>query len=159
MDSLTNIGKTTIVAGVAGAIFLGYCIYFDHKRRSAKDFKKKLHDKRQEREKRSVKKNKNKMPDLNDHEAVQRYFLHEIQMGEALISQGDISNGVEHLANAVIVCGQPTQLLQVLQQTLPAEVFTMLIHRMREFQNEVVTQTTATTPGLKLAESTNDDLE
>ena len=41
-----------------------------------------------------------------DHEAVQRYFLHEIQMGEALISQGDITNGVEHLANAVIVCGE-----------------------------------------------------
>lgn len=75
MDSLTNIGKSTIVAGVAGALFLGYCIYFDHKRRSAKDFKKKLHEKRQEREKRSVKKNKNKMPDLTDHEAVQRYFV------------------------------------------------------------------------------------
>lgn len=74
----------------------------------------------------------------------------------ALISQGDITNGVEHLANAVIVCGQPTQLLQVLQQTLPSEVFTLLIHRMREFQSEV----TQTVPqGLKLAESTNDDLE
>lgn len=34
-------------------------------------------------------------------------------MGEALISSGDIENGVEHLANAVIVCGQPAQLLQV----------------------------------------------
>ncbi|KAG5676092.1 hypothetical protein PVAND_005946 [Polypedilum vanderplanki] len=158
MDSLTNIGKTTKIAvGVASALFLGYCFYFDHKRRSAKDFKKKLHEKRQERESRKVKKNKTKMPDLTDHEAVQRYFLHEIQMGEALISQGDISNGVEHLANAVIVCGQPTQLLQVLQQTLPAEVFTMLIHRMREFQSEVVTQSAST--GLKLAESTNDDLE
>jgi import receptor subunit TOM20 len=104
-----------------------------------------------------VKKSKNKMPDLTDHEAVQRYFLHEIQMGEALIAQGDISNGVEHLANAVIVCGQPTQLLQVLQQTLPAEVFTLLIHRMREFQSEVANPT-APSGGLKLAEA-NDDLE
>lgn len=34
-------------------------------------------------------------------------------MGEALISTGDIERGVEHLTNAVIVCGQPTQLLQV----------------------------------------------
>lgn len=34
-------------------------------------------------------------------------------MGEALISTGDVERGVEHLANAVIVCGQPTQLLQV----------------------------------------------
>jgi import receptor subunit TOM20 len=157
MDSLSNIGKTTIAVGVAGALFVGYCFYFDHKRRSSKDFKKKLHEKRQERESKKVKKSKNKLPDLTDHEAVQRYFLHEIQMGEALIAQGDISNGVEHLANAVIVCGQPTQLLQVLQQTLPAEVFTLLIHRMREFQSEVVQQ--APPSGLKLAEATTDDLE
>lgn len=36
-----------------------------------------------------------------------------MQLGEALISTGEIEQGVEHLANAVIVCGQPTQLLQV----------------------------------------------
>jgi mitochondrial import receptor subunit TOM20 len=141
MDSLSQISKATVAVGVAGALFFGYCIYFDQKRRSAKDFKKKLHEKRQDRENRKVKKGKSKLPDL--------------QMGEALISQGDITNGVEHLANAVIVCGQPTQLLQVLQQTLPAEVFTLLIHRMREFQSEV----SQATPGLKLAESSNDDLE
>jgi len=34
-------------------------------------------------------------------------------MGESLISSGDIERGVEHLANAVIVCGDPTQLLSV----------------------------------------------
>lgn len=112
--AMENLSKTTVAVGVAGALFVGYCIYFDHKRRIAKDFKKKLHEKRQERESRKVKKGKSKIPDLTDHEAVQRYFLHEIQMGEALISQGDITNGVEHLANAVIVCGQPTQLLQVI---------------------------------------------
>ncbi|CRL00753.1 CLUMA_CG014009, isoform A [Clunio marinus] len=154
MDSLSSISKSTVAVGIAGALVLGYCIYFDHKRRNAKDFKKKLYQKRQERENRKNKVGKTKLPDFNDHEAVQRYFLHEIQMGEALISQGDISNGVEHLANAVIVCGQPTQLLQVLQQTLPAEVFTLLIHRMRDFQSE-----NQPTPGMKLAESTNDDLE
>lgn len=42
--------RTTVAAtAVAGALFLGYCIYFDRQRRGAKDFKKKLHDKRQER--------------------------------------------------------------------------------------------------------------
>lgn len=94
--------------GAGVAAFIGYCIYFDRQRRSAKDFKKKLHEKRQEREKKIRSKGKvsSKLPDLTDHEAVQRYFLHEIQMGEALISQGDITNGVEHLANAVIVCGK-----------------------------------------------------
>lgn len=155
---LSNIPIRTMAVGVAGALFVGYCIYFDHKRRNSKDFKKKLRERRQEKEKSKMKKGKSKLPDLTDHEAVQRYFLHEIQMGEALISQGDIINGVEHLANAVIVCGQPTQLLQVLQQTLPAEVFTMLIQRMREFQTEV---SSAPQPpqGLRLAEHNTDDLE
>lgn len=66
-----------------------------------------------------------------------RYFLQEIQLGETLISTGDIERGVEHLANAVIVCGQPTQLLQVLQQTLPAQVFGMLIQQMQNYGNKV----------------------
>ena len=31
-----------ITVGLGAAAFLGYCIYFDHKRRSAPDFKEKL---------------------------------------------------------------------------------------------------------------------
>ncbi|CRK98196.1 CLUMA_CG011559, isoform A [Clunio marinus] len=156
MDSLSSISKSTVAMGVSGALLIGYCIYFDHKRRSAKDFKKKLHEKRQERENRKNKRGKgSKLPDLTDHEAVQRYFLQEIQMGEALIAQGDVVTGVEHLANAVIVCGQPTQLIQVLQQTLPSEVFALLIHKIKDSQTELI----QSAPGQRLAESSNDDLE
>lgn len=54
-------------------------------------------------------------------------------MGEEYISSGDVEQGVEHLANAVVVCGQPAQLLQVLQQTLPSQVFMMLITKMKQF--------------------------
>jgi mitochondrial import receptor subunit TOM20 len=43
---------------------------------------------------------------------------------------GDIENGVEHLGNAVAVCSQPQQLLQVLQQTLPSQVFQLLLMRL-----------------------------
>lgn len=62
-----------------------------------------------------------------------RYFLQEIQMGETLIARGDFESGVEHLANAIVVCGQPARLLQVLQSSLPAQVFAMLIIKMQEF--------------------------
>lgn len=65
-----------------------------------------------------------------------RFFLQEIQNGETLIAAGDVERGVEHLANAVVVCGQPAQLLQVLQQTLPSQIFTMLITRMRTIGNQ-----------------------
>lgn len=41
-----EINKTTlsIAAGVAGTLFLGYCIYFDKKRRSDPDYKKKIRE-------------------------------------------------------------------------------------------------------------------
>lgn len=34
----------SVLAGVCGTIFLGYCIYFDHKRRSDPQFKQKLRE-------------------------------------------------------------------------------------------------------------------
>lgn len=75
-------------------------------------------------------KNKRGIPDLKDHSAVQQYFLQEIQLGETLLAAGDLDNGVEHLANALTVCGQPNQLLGVLQQTLPPNVFNALIEKL-----------------------------
>ena len=61
-------------------------------------------------------------PDFTDQEAVQRFFLQEVQLGEELLAQGDMEAGVEHLGLAVAVCGQPHSLLGVLQQTLPPQV-------------------------------------
>ena len=43
---------------------------------------------------------------------------------------GDVESGVEHLSKAVAVCSQPQQLLQVLQQTLPPQVFQLLLQRL-----------------------------
>lgn len=54
-----------------------------------------------------------------------------------------MESGVEHLTNAVAVCGQPQQLLQILQQTLPAQIFQLMLsrlpgvsHRMSERERE-----------------------
>lgn len=35
-----------LVTGLGAAVLLGYCVYFDRKRRSAPDFKAKLREKR-----------------------------------------------------------------------------------------------------------------
>lgn len=67
---------------------------------------------------------------MKDHEAVQRFFLQEVQLGEELLAKGDLDGGVEHLANAVAVCGQPNELLQVLQNTLQPQVFHLLVARL-----------------------------
>uniref|UniRef100_A0A8C7G8C5 Translocase of outer mitochondrial membrane 20b n=1 Tax=Oncorhynchus kisutch TaxID=8019 RepID=A0A8C7G8C5_ONCKI len=119
--------SSTIAAGVCGALFVGYCIYFDKKRRSDPNFKNRL----RERECCPLcVVELLQLPDLKDAEAVQKFFLEEIQLGEELLAQGDYENGIEHLTNAIAVCGQPQQLLQVLQQTLPPPVFQMLLTKL-----------------------------
>lgn len=36
--------QVVTAAGLAAAAFVGYCIYFDHKRRSAPDYKQKIRE-------------------------------------------------------------------------------------------------------------------
>ena len=71
--------KLAIVAATAGAAFLGYCIYFDHKRRSAPDFKKKLREKRSKAKAGSGKKTATNLPDPRDSQAMQKFFLNEVK--------------------------------------------------------------------------------
>ncbi|XP_069810408.1 mitochondrial import receptor subunit TOM20 homolog [Dendropsophus ebraccatus] len=125
------VGKTSaIAAGVCGALFLGYCIYFDRKRRNDPNFKNRLREKRRKQKIAKERAGQSRLPDLKDAEAVQKFFLEEIQLGEELLAQGDFEKGVDHLTNAIAVCGQPQQLLQVLQQTLPPQVFQMLLTKL-----------------------------
>merc|ERR1711902_178622 len=101
----------------------GYCIYFDRKRRSHPDFRRKLREKRKAASRGGGSSSGPQLPDFSDQEAVQRFFLQEVQLGEELLATGDITNGVEHLSLAVAVCGQPHSLLSVLQQTLPPQIY------------------------------------
>ncbi|XP_073995213.1 translocase of outer membrane 20 isoform X1 [Rhodnius prolixus] len=142
---MTMVSKTAlgIAAGIFGTLFVGYCVYFDRQRRKDPNFKKKLRERRKANKvKCAAAKEKTKYPDLRDHEAVQQFFIHEIQLGEELLTQGDVEGGVEHLGNAVSVCGQPNQLLQVLQQTLPPNVFHLLLERLPVVTQRIMDQPT-----------------
>jgi len=119
-----------IAAGIFGTIFVGYCVYFDRQRRSDPDFKHKLRERRKAKKACKTNKSGTVFPDVSDHEAIQKFFLKEIELGEEYLGQGNIEEGVEHIGNAVAVCGQPSQLLQVLQQTLPPHVFGLLLKRI-----------------------------
>ncbi|XP_028130481.1 mitochondrial import receptor subunit TOM20 homolog [Diabrotica virgifera virgifera] len=122
-----------ICAGVSATLFIGYCFYFDKQRHNDPEFKKKLRQRRRARRDAAAssgKRSSTVFPNIKDHEAVQRFFLQEIQLGEELLAAGDLENGVDHLGNAVTVCGQPNDLLQVLQQTLQPNVFHLLIERL-----------------------------
>ncbi|ELK05096.1 Mitochondrial import receptor subunit TOM20 like protein [Pteropus alecto] len=50
----------------------------------------------------------------------------------------EYEKGVDHLTNAIAVCGQPQQLLQVLQQTLPPPVFQMLLTKLPTISQRIV---------------------
>ncbi|XP_066935588.1 mitochondrial import receptor subunit TOM20 homolog [Clytia hemisphaerica] len=117
-----------IAAGVAGLSFLGYCIYFDRKRRSDPLFKQKLKERR-ERARRNASNSKKKLniPDLKDQNAIQQFFLASVEEGERYLAMQDYENCVNSLTQAIAVCGQPQQLLQVFRTTLPPQVFQMLL--------------------------------
>ncbi|XP_017020406.1 mitochondrial import receptor subunit TOM20 homolog [Drosophila kikkawai] len=118
-----------LMAAVSGLMFLGYCVYFDKKRRSDPDFKRKLHERRNRRQATKA------IPrDLNDKD-MEMYFLDQMQRGQVLIMNGDIEGGVDHLINAIFVCNQPAKLLQVLQTTLPTEIFTMMLIKMHAYES------------------------
>uniref|UniRef100_A0A8D0FCG6 Translocase of outer mitochondrial membrane 20 n=1 Tax=Strix occidentalis caurina TaxID=311401 RepID=A0A8D0FCG6_STROC len=100
------VGKTSaIAAGLCGALFIGYCIYFDRKRRSDPNFKNRLRERRKKQKLAKERAGLSKLPDLKDAEAVQKFFLEEIQLGEELLAQGEYEKGVDHLTNAIAVCG------------------------------------------------------
>lgn len=129
---MNTLNKTTvgIAAGVAGTLFLGYCIYFDRKRRADPEYKMKVHERRRLNRKSQ---NAARNACLNDYEALQRYFAQEINLGETLIASGEFENGVVHLVNALGVCEQPTRILRFFQATLSPQVFAMLIIKLQEF--------------------------
>ncbi|KAA0718357.1 Mitochondrial import receptor subunit TOM20 -like protein [Triplophysa tibetana] len=129
---------SAITAGVCVAMFVGYCIYFDRKRRSDPNFKNRLRERRRKQIAAQDKPESAQLPDLKDAGAVQKFFLDEIQLGEELLAQGDYEKGVDHLTNAIAVCGQPQQLLQVLQQTLPPPVFQMLLIKLPSISQRIV---------------------
>lgn len=130
--------SSALAAGVCGALLVGYCIYFDKKRRSDPNFKNRLRQRRRKQQVATERAGMAKLPDLKDAEAVQKFFLEEIQLGEELLAQGDYEKGVDHLTNAIAVCGQPQQLLQVLQQTLPPPVFQMLLTKLPSISQRIV---------------------
>ncbi|XP_051801377.1 mitochondrial import receptor subunit TOM20 homolog B [Acanthochromis polyacanthus] len=130
--------SSAIAAGVCGALLVGYCIYFDRKRRSDPNFKNRLRERRRKQKLAKERAGQAKLPDLKDADAVQKFFLEEIQLGEELLAQGDYEKGVDHLTNAIAVCGQPQQLLQVLQQTLPPPVFQMLLTKLPSISQRIV---------------------
>ncbi|KAM9203012.1 TOMM20-like protein 1 isoform 1-T1 [Dugong dugon] len=123
----TFLGLLAALTACGVVAFLGYCVYFDRKRRGDPAFKRRLRDKRRAEQPKA----KERCAQLWDpaNEKLQE-LLHEVQMGELWLSRGEHRMGVEHLSNALLLCGQPQELLKVFKVTLPPRVFEMLLHKI-----------------------------
>lgn len=130
------------LAGISASAFISYCIYFDKQRRSHPDFKKKLLQKRKTEQTASENKNKVVFPDLRNVAEVQQFFLQEVQLGEQLLESGQVDEGIDHLTNAIAVCGQPQQLLSVLQASLPPDIFAKLTENLSTIGERLATSPT-----------------
>ncbi|VDM16877.1 unnamed protein product [Hydatigera taeniaeformis] len=127
-----NLLKVTLFGAVVG--FIGYCVYFDRKRRSDPEFRTKLAKRRRARALAAQRASVPALPAMNDPRAVHTFFLEQIQQGENALSSGCTDEAVRHFAYAVVVCGQPTQLLQVLQHSLSPAIFSKLVASLPEIR-------------------------
>ncbi|XP_060030895.1 TOMM20-like protein 1 isoform X2 [Erinaceus europaeus] len=116
----------TLVAGGAVA-FLVYCVYFDHRRRGDPAFKRRLRDKRRAQQQ-TPEGRGTQLWDTASCEKLQKLFLQELQLGQLCLSRGEHRMVAEHFSYALLVCGQPQELLKVFKRTLPPKVFEMLLH-------------------------------
>ncbi|XP_021498316.1 TOMM20-like protein 1 [Meriones unguiculatus] len=109
-------------------VLLGCCVYLDRRRRRDPAFRRCLRDKRRAA-KRKAEAPARQSWDL-PKDKLQEFFLQEVQMGKLCLGRGESRMGVEHLTNALLVCGQPKELLAHFKQTLPPEVFEMLLYKI-----------------------------
>ncbi|KAH8235401.1 hypothetical protein KR038_007019 [Drosophila bunnanda] len=126
----------SVSLGLTAALIVGYCVYFDRKRRSSPDFRKRLFERRRRMSApSSTASSPPKGPrDGNKPVSAQTYFLSEMRLGEELITQGRVDEGLTHFANAVALCALPDKVMEALQATLPPQMFEMLITKLKGLQ-------------------------
>ncbi|XP_061038593.1 TOMM20-like protein 1 [Eubalaena glacialis] len=125
----TVLGLLSGLAACGAVAFLGDCVYFDRKRRGDPAFKRRLREKRRAQQQKAEGRGA-QLWDPAKNEKLQQLFLQEVRMGELWLSRGEHRKGVEHLSNALLVCGQPQELLKVFRHTLPPKVFEMLLRKI-----------------------------
>jgi len=136
MNQMMNSLTIGLVGTICGGLFIGYCIYFDKKRRSDPNYKRKILERRK-RQLEEEEKSKKINIDFNDEMALQRFFLEEIELGEEYLRAGDTKECVEHLCRAIAVCPTPDGLISTLQQTIPPQIFLLILQRLPQVGREL----------------------
>ncbi|KAH8342866.1 hypothetical protein KR059_000976, partial [Drosophila kikkawai] len=128
----------SLTLGLSVALVLGYCVYFDRKRRSSPDFRKRLYERRRRMRTSSSSSSRTSSPigprDGGKQVSPEAFFISEMRSGEELIGQGCVDEGLGHFANAVALCAQPDKVMEALQANLPTHMFELLISKLKALQ-------------------------
>lgn len=135
MSSYLNAQTIGVACGVG---FLAYCVYFDHKRRNAPDYRDKVNARREKQEQERNSQDEIVLPPVDDKAAIEKFFVKEIEIGEELIQAGELDRAIKHLSYAVVLCPQPQQLLQYLREVLPTTAYTKLVENISVANKRVV---------------------
>ncbi|TDG39026.1 hypothetical protein AWZ03_014552 [Drosophila navojoa] len=118
-------GQTVTFFGLAALVFVSYCIYFDHKRRTDPQYKRLVHERRQRR----LQKNTLRKSPLSAE--VVEYFLRQVYLGETCVRSKDWDSAVHYFVNAITLCADPNILLCKLQTAVPVELYDNIIAKVR----------------------------
>lgn len=127
------------IGAACGVGFLAYCAYFDHQRRSAPDYRDRVRARR-ERIKKAQEQDDVELPPENDKEAIEKFFVKQIEVGEELMQADDIEKAVKHFAYAIVFCPQPQNLLKYMKEALPTTAYAKLLDYL-SVANKRVTET------------------
>ncbi len=56
-----------------------------------------------------------------------KYFFEQLQMGEELLQEGDIEASAQAFTNAIVVSGQPMEMLRSFGDNLPPRLFDKIL--------------------------------
>ncbi|XP_022216076.1 mitochondrial import receptor subunit TOM20 homolog [Drosophila obscura] len=139
-------GTCKLLAITAISSVLGYCVYFDKKRRTDPDYKRKLHARRRKAMLAKEQQQRAATTEPSTAQVAQtpaqalrglvktnteQYFLEQIHLGEHRLMIGDIDAGITHMVNATSVCTHQETFLQMLESTLPVEIFSMFLAKLQ----------------------------
>ncbi|KAI0978644.1 hypothetical protein GJ496_000527 [Pomphorhynchus laevis] len=137
INEMTSIISSRIFKSLAfacGVSFLGYCVYFDQKRRSAPDFKEKLIIKRLEAAER--KQNSTKLsidfelPDITCTDSMHNFLTSNITLADTAYASSDFSSAGEYYAIALACTPMSTNLFEIISQAVNPETVEIIQQKL-----------------------------
>lgn len=118
-------GGTAAIVGV-----VGYCVWFDRKRRSDPHFRRRLREKRQESKFAPP-------PTFASPDEQQQYFMRELTNGETQMMQNKFGDAADHFVNAIFAVGNVQLVMQALQNAAPPQVIQMTLKKLAERKQQM----------------------